>query len=42
VYKSLDEFEADIDTMCENAKHYNMPNSEVYRDAVKIKVTWLR
>jgi hypothetical protein len=38
VYKKLSEFKADIDLMVSNAKKYNLEDSQVYNDAVKIQV----
>ena len=37
-YKSVGELKADIDLMVSNAKKYNIKESQVYQDAVKIHV----
>lgn len=36
-YKSLDEFMRDVDLMFENAKRYNMDESQIYKDAVVLQ-----
>ncbi len=40
-YQTRDQFFDDIDLMCNNAMLYNEDESEVYKDAVQIKVSQL-
>lgn len=40
-YKKLSQFKADIDLMVSNAKKYNLNESQVYNDAVKIQVKFI-
>jgi hypothetical protein len=37
-YNKLSQLKADIDLMASNAKKYNLKDSQVYNDAVKIQV----
>uniref|UniRef100_A0A8D3E6I9 Protein polybromo-1 n=1 Tax=Scophthalmus maximus TaxID=52904 RepID=A0A8D3E6I9_SCOMX len=36
-YESLDQMEADLNLMFENAKRYNMPNSSIYKRAFRLQ-----
>jgi protein polybromo-1 len=36
-YASLNEMAADLALMFENAKHYNRPDSKIFKDAVKLQ-----
>lgn len=37
-YKELADLKADVELMFNNAKDYNMPGSEIYKDAVALQV----
>lgn len=37
-YETTEQFMDDIDLMCKNAMHYNEDDSDVFRDALQIKV----
>uniref|UniRef100_A0AAR2J535 Protein polybromo-1 n=1 Tax=Pygocentrus nattereri TaxID=42514 RepID=A0AAR2J535_PYGNA len=36
-YEGVEQLEADLSTMCENAKRYNVPNSAIYKRAQKLQ-----
>ena len=36
-YESLEQMEADLTLMFENAKRYNMPNSSIYKRAFRLQ-----
>lgn len=36
-YESLEQIEADLTLMFENAKRYNMPNSSIYKRAFRLQ-----
>ncbi|KAL2090722.1 hypothetical protein ACEWY4_012985 [Coilia grayii] len=36
-YDSIEHLEADLMTMCENAKRYNVPHSQIYKKALKLQ-----
>lgn len=36
-YESVEQIEADLNLMFENAKRYNMPNSSIYKRAFRLQ-----
>lgn len=36
-YESVEQMDADLNTMFENAKRYNMPNSSIYKRAFRLQ-----
>lgn len=36
-YESVEQMEADLNLMFENAKRYNMPNSSIYKRAFRLQ-----
>lgn len=36
-YESLEQIDADLSLMFENAKRYNMPNSSIYKRAFRLQ-----
>ena len=40
MYQTCEQFFEDIELMCANAMQYNEDESEVYRDAAQIKVSY--
>lgn len=36
-YESVDQIDADLNLMFENAKRYNMPNSSIYKRALRLQ-----
>lgn len=36
-YESVEQMDADLSLMCENAKRYNMPNSSIYKRAFRLQ-----
>uniref|UniRef100_A0A915ITL8 Bromo domain-containing protein n=1 Tax=Romanomermis culicivorax TaxID=13658 RepID=A0A915ITL8_ROMCU len=39
-YRSIDQLEADVFLLCENAQIYNIEGSEIYNDSVFLKNLW--